>query len=129
MSVMPVFASGTDALAGDTARSFLESCSSTPATPQNLALVAHAASLLRTALEDETVAPLRDFFARAREWCTNLSDILAAAQHVVVDTVLASESSAVAVAQSMRRIAEIARQALTIDVLDGRTHPMPSLVG
>lgn len=124
---MPVLDSGTDALAGDTARTFLESCSSTPATEQNLALVAHAASLLRTALEDETVTPLRDFFTKAREWCANVGDILAAAQQVVVDAVLASENSAAAVAQSMRRIAEIARQALSIETHE--TRPMPALVG
>lgn len=124
---MPVLDSGRDALAGDTARTFLESCSSTPATEQNLALVAHAASLLRIALEDETVTPLCDFFSKPREWCANVSDILAAAQQVVVDAILASETSASAIAQSMRRIAELARQALSIEALEMR--PMPALVG
>lgn len=129
MTAMPAFALGTESLAGDTARSFLESCSSTPATAQNLALVATAASLLRDALEDETVTPLHEFFTKAREWCANLSDILAAAQQVVVDTVLATESSAAAVAQSMRRLAEIAREALAIDGFDARPHSVPSLAG
>jgi len=73
----------------DTASIFLESCTSTAATPDNLELVASAASCLRGALNAGDHAPLRELLRVAREWQANVSDVLGAAVQVVADGLIA----------------------------------------
>ncbi|GAC1410628.1 MAG: hypothetical protein NVSMB64_19860 [Candidatus Velthaea sp.] len=95
-------------------RIFLESCTSTPATPAHLRMVDVAASLLRLALENEDDTQLVEYCATARERTESLHDIVATAAQVVLDRLIASGASAANVECYMSRVARITRTALPI---------------
>ena len=98
----------------DPGRLFLESCTSTPATPENLRMVQIAASLLGLALEDESDTQLADYCANASERSDAMHDIVASAGQVILDRLIASGASATTLEQCMSRVAGITRTALPI---------------
>ena len=83
------------AASSSTEASFLRACTSTMPTPENLALVRNTAALMRVALYDGNLAPLRDVVTLTAAWQVNASDIFAAAQQLVVDSLSAASASAV----------------------------------
>ncbi len=100
----------------DNASVFLESCSATPATDGNLSLVHSAASYMRLALECDNVKPLADFVGNALQLGHNLSDVLAAAGQLVIDSL--GDVPVSLLEKWMRRIANLQRDVLPLDDFD-----------
>ncbi|GAC1541997.1 MAG: hypothetical protein NVS2B17_20030 [Candidatus Velthaea sp.] len=99
----------------DPGRLFLESCTATPATSENLRMVQIAASLLGLALDDDADTQLVDYCANASERTDALHDIVASASQVVLDRLIASGASAASVERCMSRVAGITRAALPLN--------------
>jgi hypothetical protein len=100
----------SDDASDDTAMAFLRSCTSTPATPANASLVRTAAGLMRAALDGAGTAELRDLVIVARAMNVDVHDIFAAAQQVVMDSLL--DASPGEVQSAWKRLL-----ALSVDVL------------
>ncbi len=101
----------------DPGRVFLESCSSTPATAGTLSLVRSAASMMRLALESDNVKPLSDFVGSALGLGHNLSDVLAAAGQLVIDSL--GDVPVSLLETWMHRIAKLQRDVFPLDDFDG----------
>ena len=119
------------AASSSTEASFLRACTSTMPTPANLALVRNTAALMRVALYDGNLAPLRDVVTLAVAWNVNPADIFAAAQQLVVDSLSAASVSAIA--STWKRLTAISNEVLppaTFDEIDLQLEPAPhALVG
>ncbi len=100
----------------DPGRVFLESCSVTPATAGNLSLVHSAASMMRLALENDNLKPLSDFVGNALQLGHNLSDVLAAAGQLVIDSL--GDVPVSLLEKWTRRIAKLQRDVLPLDDFD-----------
>ncbi len=96
---------------------FLESCSATPATETNLSLVHSAASFMRLALESDNVKPLSDFVGSALQLGHNLSDVLAAAGQLVIDSL--GDVPLSLLEKWIHRIARLQRDVLPLDDFAG----------
>ncbi|BDE07324.1 hypothetical protein WPS_26000 [Vulcanimicrobium alpinum] len=70
---------------GGIARDFLRSCSSTPASAANVALVQSLSALLARSLAAGESAALRATLSRARERRADADDLIAAAVQCVMD--------------------------------------------
>lgn len=91
----------------DQTRLFIQSCTSMPATAENLNLVRSAAKLVRGVLEGADIKPLRDLIHRADAWCNDVDDVLAAAGQAVLDEM--HGVSRACLNDAVRRIAQIER--------------------
>lgn len=89
---------------------FVESCTSMAPTKENLSLIRSTASCMRTALEANDINPLRELIAKAKEWCDDLSDVLAAAGHYLIETL--GDLPVSALHRAVERVAEIERTVL-----------------
>ena len=83
------------AASSSTEASFLRACTATMPTQENLALVRNTAALMRVALYDGNLEPLRDVVTLADAWNVNAADIFAAAQQLVVDALGAASATAI----------------------------------
>jgi hypothetical protein len=90
---------------------FVESCTSMAPTKENLSLIKSTASCMRTALEANDIKPLRELIAKAKEWCGDLSDVLAAASHYLIETL--GDLPVPALHRAVERVAEIERAVLS----------------
>jgi hypothetical protein len=93
---------------------FVESCTSMAPTSENVSLITSTASLMRVALERNDITPLRDLVAKAKEWCENISDVLAAAGQYLIETL--GELPLGSLHHVIERVAEIERAVLPDDV-------------
>ncbi len=100
----------TESLDVDKTRLFIETCTEMMPTAENLRLVRSATSLVRSALHEADVTPLRDFVHRTGQWCSDVEDVLAAAGQAVVDEM--ESLSRVKLHDVVRRVAQIERDAL-----------------
>lgn len=105
------------AASSSTEASFLRACTSTMPTPANLALVRNTAALMRVALYDGNLAPLRDVVTLTAEWNVNAADIFAAAQQLVVDSLAAASASAINA--TWKRLTAISNDVLPVMPFDG----------
>jgi hypothetical protein len=64
---------------------FIETCTSMQGSADNLNMIRSTAKLMRVAVATADLEPLKEFMARAEEWCVDIDDVLAAAGQVVVD--------------------------------------------
>jgi hypothetical protein len=103
---------------GDSVVLFVESCTSMAPTTENLTLIKSTASLMRVALERDDINPLRDLIAKANEWCHDISDVLAAASHYLVETL--GQLPIASLHSIIERVAEIERAVLPADVFEFR---------
>lgn len=97
----------------DRARTYLEACTSTAPTEQNLALVNAFADLLRGVLDGDDASALRDLVEMARQWNGEAHDLLAAAQFVVTEQLFETPSSELQ--SKIRDVAAIVRCARPLD--------------
>jgi len=100
-----------------TEASFLRACTATRPTPANLALVRNAAALMRVALYDGDLAPLRDVVTLTNAWNVNAADIFGAAQQLVVDSL--SAASASAIHSTWKRLTAISNEILPYQTFEG----------
>ncbi len=89
---------------------FVQTCTSTTPTVENMRLVRSATSLVRSVLHGADIAPLRDFIQRAEKRCGDVADVLAAAGQTVVDEL--DVVSRAGFHDAVRRVAQIERDAL-----------------
>jgi len=101
----------------DDGRLFLESCSATPVTESTLSLVHSAASMMRTALESDNSKPLSDFVGSVLKLGYEISDVLAAAGQLVIDSL--GDVPVSMLEKWMRRIAKLQRDVLPLDGFEG----------
>jgi hypothetical protein len=97
----------------DSGRLFLDSCSATPATDRTTSLVHSAASYMRLALENDNVKPLSDFVGNALQLGHDLSDVLAAAGQLVIDSL--GDVPLSLLEKWIHRIANLQRDVLPLD--------------
>lgn len=96
----------------DIGRLFLESCTGTPASPENLRMADVAASLLCVALDDPADMGFAEFCATMAKRTDVLHDIVATANQIAIDRLIASGASVVAIEACMSRAAALTRAAL-----------------
>jgi hypothetical protein len=100
----------SDARCADRTQLFMRTCTSLMPTVENLRLVRSATDLVRCALRDGDVQPLRDLLSRAEEWCADVDDVLAAAGQSVIDEMDGLPRAGLH--DVVRRVAQIERDAL-----------------
>jgi hypothetical protein len=106
-------AAGRASERSDNAWLFLESCSATPTTDANLALVRSTAAMMRLALENDNLKPLSDFVAGSLGLGSDLADVLAAAGQLVIDGL--GDVPVMLLELWMRRIAKLQRDVFPLD--------------
>lgn len=102
----------SDARHIDKTRLFIQTCTSMKTTADTMSLVRSATVLVRSVLDGADIKPLRDFLARAEEFCADVDDVLAAAGQSAIDEM--GELSRVSLHDVVRRVAQIERDALTL---------------
>ena len=102
-----------DVVSHDSVTLFVESCTSMSPTRENLSLIHSTASLMQVALEKDDMNPLRDLIAKATSWCENISDVLAAASHYLIETL--GDLPLTSLHRVIERVAEIERAVLPTD--------------
>jgi hypothetical protein len=97
----------------DSAALFLESCSATPASDDNVSLVRAAASYMRLALESDNLEPLNAFVGSFLGLGHALADVLAAAGQLVIESL--GDIPLSLLEKWMRRIANLQRDVFPLD--------------
>lgn len=87
-------------------------------TSENVTLIKSTASLMRVALEKDDINPLRELIAKAKEWCHEISDVLAAAGHYLIETL--GELPLTNLHTVIEKVAEIERAVLPAEVFEFR---------
>ncbi len=99
-----------EAPAVDNVSLFLQTCTSMPATPENVRCVRNAAAVVRSAVESGDVAPLRRLLRQSSVRRAGAADVLAAAGDALIDEI--GPSSRYALHDLVRRIADVERAAI-----------------
>jgi hypothetical protein len=107
-----------ESLERDSVALFVESCTSMAPTTETVSLIKSTASLMRVALEANDMNPLRDLIAKAKEWCQDISDVLAAAGHYLIESL--GDLPIVHLHTVIERVAEIERAVLPAEVFEFR---------
>ena len=96
-----------EAPAVDNVSLFLQTCTSMPATPENVRCVRAASAVVRSAVETGNLAPLRRLLRQTDVRRAGAADVLAAAGDALIDEI--GPSSRLALHDLVRRIADVER--------------------